>query len=125
MRAEDYKRRALARLISERDSYTRDSAWRKGVRQYAIDMLEGTDGVPDDGQTVVAWLKSGAGSWNDYSYGGCALIRDEDIAKRLCTPSELKRKRNGELPPNSRESWLDVQGRACCQAAVMILNRWH
>lgn len=125
MKAEGYKRRALARLISERDSYTRDSAWRKGVRQYAIDMLESMEGVPSEGQFVIGWLKSGATDWNEYSYGGCALIYDEDIAKRLCTPSELKRKRNGELPPNSRESWLDVQARACCQAAIMIANRWH
>ena len=31
------------------------------------------------------------------------MIYDSDIAERLCTPSELKRKRGDELPPNSRE----------------------
>lgn len=31
------------------------------------------------------------------------MIYDSDIAERLCTLSELKRKRGDELPPNSRE----------------------
>lgn len=119
------KRYALARLISERDSNTRDSAWKRGVRQYAIEMLEGMDTVPSDAYLIPLWLKCGASSWKEYSYGGCALIYDRDIAKRLCTPSELKRKRDGEIPPNSRESWLDVQARACYQAAHMIMCKWY
>ena len=65
-------------------------------------------------------LLNGASSWQQYSDGGCALIYDADIAKILCTPTELKRTRNGELMPNSRENWLDVQASALFQAYRMI-----
>lgn len=41
---------------------------------------------------------------------------DGDIAAALCTPSELKKTRNGDRRPNSREEWLDVQARALRQA---------
>lgn len=47
--------------------------------------------------------------------GGCSLCYDSDIAARVCTPSELKRKHGGVYEPNSRETWLDVQTRALHQ----------
>ena len=55
-----------------------------------------------------------------YSWGGCSLCYDVDIAARLCTPSELRKTRNGERRPNGREEWLDVQTRAIHQAANRI-----
>ena len=122
---EQCKGYALSRLYRQRDEYKRDSAWVKGVREYAIELLEETDGVPTEGQSINDWLLCGAADWVQYSYGGCAFIYDEDIAKRLCCPSELKRKRNGELNPNSRETWFDVQARALYQAAMMICRAWH
>ncbi|HZK45919.1 MAG TPA: hypothetical protein VFD34_06795, partial [Clostridia bacterium] len=67
-------------------------------------------------------LLNGADNWNQYSYGGSALIYDGDIAERLCSPSEYKRSREGERRPNSREEWLDVQARALNQAANMIIR---
>jgi hypothetical protein len=66
-------------------------------------------------------MLNGAQDWDEYSYGGCSLIYNGDIAKRLCTPSELKRKRYGELNPNSRENWLDVQARALFRAQNRII----
>lgn len=63
---------------------------------------------------------SGAKDWWAYSYGGCALIMDVEIAERYCTPSELKRTNCGELPPNKHESWVDVQGRALFQACALV-----
>ena len=68
-------------------------------------------------------LLNGAESWSQYSWGGCSLCYDGDIAKRLCTPSELKRTRSGECRPNSREEWLDTQARALIQAANLIVRR--
>lgn len=67
-------------------------------------------------------LLNGADNWNQYSRGGCYLVYDADIAELLCTPSELKRTRNGERRPNGREEWLDVQARALHQAARRIIN---
>lgn len=91
------------------------SAWRKGVKAYALEMLESAE----DGFSLASLL-NGAESWRAYSYGACALIYDADIAERLCSPSEYRKTRKGERAPNSRETWLDVQARACGQAANLI-----
>lgn len=108
------------------------SAWNRGVKSYAVDLLydlaENIQGGYIDPADLgsAALLKkamlNGAADWNQYSWGGCSLCYDADIAERLCTPSELKRKRGGDLQPNSRETWLDVQARALYQAARWIIN---
>lgn len=54
--------------------------------------------------------------------GGCFLIYDCDIAENFCTPSELKRVKNGERNPNSRETWLDVMYRGAYQAIRHIIS---
>ena len=59
-------------------------------------------------------------NWPAYSWGGCALVYDADIARALCAPWELRRTRGGELRPNRREEWLDVQARALAQACRRI-----
>lgn len=63
---------------------------------------------------------NGAENWQEFSRGGLALIYDGDIAKRLCTRTELKKTNDGEKQPNSRETWLDVQARALYQAARLV-----
>ena len=78
------------------------SAWNRGVTAYALNLQDAfIDASAVDLEHSA--LLNGASSWAEYSYGGSALNYDSDIAGRLCTPSELKRKRGGELPPNSRE----------------------
>lgn len=97
------------------------SAWERGVVAYAESMLDEFE--PEEElhpRTVEKTLLNGAPSWHDYSWGGCALIYDADIARRLCSPSELRRCRDGERRPNSREEWLDTQARACFQAAQLV-----
>jgi len=94
------------------------SAWMRGIIAYALDLI---DDAEDAGIGLTnAEMLTGAQSWSEYSQGGSALIYDEDIAARLCSPSELKRNRNGERAPNARESWLDVQARALSHAARII-----
>lgn len=95
------------------------SAWSKGVKEYALELVESAE-VELTRDNAKKELLNGADNWKEYSYGGCALIYDGDIAERYCTPSELKKKRGGELQPNSRETWLDVQARALRQAYSMI-----
>ena len=73
-----------------------------------------------ESKKVRAALLNGAADWSQYSWGGCSLIYDSDIAERLCSPSELKKTRNGERRPNSREEWLDTQTRALFQAANRV-----
>lgn len=97
------------------------SAWERGVVAYAESMLDELE--PEEElhpRTVEKALLNGAPSWHDYSWGGCALIYDRDIARRLCCPSELRRTRGGERRPNATEEWLDTQARACFQAAQLV-----
>lgn len=98
------------------------SAWSKGVKAYALELLEELPHNVEYGtiESLEADMLNGARDWKQFSWGGCSLIYNEDIAKRLCTPSELKKTRNGERRPNGREEWLDVQARALWQAARQI-----
>ena len=98
------------------------SAWSKGVKMYALELLAD---LPENYEIFgeksdMELLLNGAKDWNQYSWGGCSLIYDEDIAERLCTPSELKKTRNGQRRPNNSEEWLDTQARALYQACNMI-----
>lgn len=102
------------------------SAWSKGVKQYAVDLLESE--IEDNYGNLCfkfscdleKMLLSGASVWQEYSEGGCALIYNEDICRRLCPPYLIKKKKNGSLQPNSEESWIDVQARALHQAWRLI-----
>lgn len=106
------------------------SAWDKGVTQYALELVDELAEQINGGyfeesdltesKKVRAALLNGAADWSQYSWGGCSLIYDGDIAERLCCPSELKKTRNGERRPNGREEWLDVQARALFQAANRV-----
>ena len=107
------------KLLNRKDR----SAWDKGVTIYALELLdEIKESIDYNGKEpeTMEELKNialnGAANWDEYSWGGCSLIYNGDIAERLCTPSELKKTRNGERRPNSREEWLDVQARALRQA---------
>lgn len=103
------------------------SAWDKAVTLYALDLLEDiqwsandVERLPLDGAELEQWALNGANNWHQYSWGGCSLCYDKQIAERVCTPSELKRKHGGMYEPNSRETWLDVQARALYQACNRI-----
>lgn len=108
------------------------SAWSRGVKLYAYDLLDSLDEAITGGyfdaddlsspKLVSRAMLNGADCWNQYSWGGSALCYDGDIAIRLCTPSELKRTDNGTKRPNASEHWLDVQARALYQAAEAILG---
>lgn len=103
------------------------SAWLRGVQAYAVELVECLDDSADLSNEVMLQkeLLNGASSWAQYSEGGAALCYDADIAERLCPPSELKRNKWGMLPPNGRESWLDVQARALWQAHKVIERAWR
>ena len=102
------------------------SAWSRGVTKYAVDMLQQLTDYYKGGYISGEALENctacqivalnGARNWSEYSWGGSALVYDGDIAAALCTPSELKKTRNGDRRPNSQEEWLDVQARALNQA---------
>lgn len=100
------------------------SAWARGVKAYALELLDNlaelTADKLADPAAVRAALLNGAQDWQEYSDGGRALIYNGDIAARLCSPAEYKRSDDGARRPNSREEWLDVQARALSQAARIV-----
>ena len=95
------------------------SAWDKGVKDYALELFENLEEFTTI-EELEKNLLNGAKDWFKYSWGGCSLIYDGDIAQRLCSPSELKKTRNGQRKPNKREEWLDLQARALYQAFSLI-----
>ena len=114
------------------------SCWDKGVQLYALELLDNlaetlsyNPEALDNLNLLDRALLNGASNWTEYSEGGCSLIYNEDIAVRLCTPSELRKTQNGFKAPNAREQWLDVQARALYHAASLIrttyrlaVNKW-
>lgn len=113
-------------IINRLETMDKRSAWNRGVNKYAFELLEN---VQDDDLESINLFKeallNGAISWDQYSWGGCSLIYNSDIAERLCTPSEFKRTRGGEWRLNNREEWLDVQARALFQAANRLSKAYR
>lgn len=132
-KAEAEKADLLELLTASRERIEREpqrSAWNKGVNLYAFELLDYLEELAEGDYLHAEDLAgrasrkkamlNGAQDWNEYSWGGCSLIYDGDIAERLCTPSELKKTRGGERRPNSREEWLDTQARALFQASARV-----
>jgi len=120
------------RIAEELNARKDRSAWDRGVTAYALELTEqleesaayhGRD--PENMKEIREWMLNGARDWEQYSWGGSSLIYDGDIAERLCTPSELKKTRNGERRPNSREEWLDTQARALFQASNRVARAFR
>lgn len=100
------------------------SKWNKGVELYAQELKEF---LANEGMEATEHnLLNGAIDWKQYSYGGSSLIYNGDIADRLATPSEIKRRtlKDGSLATmaSPTETWLDVQARALYQAAQVVLG---
>lgn len=113
--------KARAALEARKDR----SAWDRGVTLYAFDLLDCMEENAEywnKCKTAEEFFLNGARDWNQYSCGGSALCYDEDIARRLCTPSELKKTDNGNRRPNRNEEWLDVQVRALRQAFARVVD---
>lgn len=99
-------------------------AWNTGVKEYAESLL--CDGEISSSESfgsvkeLEKALLDGCEDWKEYSYNGMSLIYNYHICKALCPISEQRKKQFGMLPPNSRETWLDVQARALFQAGIII-----
>ena len=117
-------------IREELEAMDNRSAWKRGVTAYALELVDDLEEFTDGGYFDVDDLNApkvlekamlnGASDWDQYSWGGCSLIYNDDIAKRLCAPYELRLTRNGERKPNSMEEWLDTQARALYQASNRV-----
>lgn len=129
---EEKEMTVYAKMMEELEARKDRSAWNKGVTLYAVELVEKLEERavyegrnPEAGKECREWMLNGAADWSQYSWGGSSLICDTDIAERLCTPSELKKTRNGERRPNSREEWLDTQARALFQACNRVARLYR
>lgn len=104
------------------------SAWSRGVKAYALEMLErfeewckwneeNGESVPELDEVTAL---NGANDWSAWAYGGCGLVYDCAIAERLCTPSELKKLDGGARVAAGAATWCDIEARAAWQAWRMI-----
>ena len=121
MKKEDYlKNMATVNRIFERIEHLNPrSAWNRGVVRYALELI---NSIEVGEEITEKKMLNGAKDWKEYSEGGCAFIYDELICRRLCTPSEIKKTRDGTRRPNKNEAWLETQARALYQAARLILK---
>ena len=118
--------RGFEKAVSRLENRKLRSCWDRGVRKYALEIAKNVRWfIEVDGQVPLSSLEkaalSGAKDWESYSYAGCSLIRDKDIALRLATPWQFKHRFDeGRKHPNRKETWIDVQGRALHQAFLML-----
>lgn len=112
------------------------SCWDKGVKSYALQLcdickeydyheLKPFDYfyIADDmfffRTTIERLCLNGCDSWYHYSMAGDFCNNYEAITKKLCTPSERKRFKNGKLPLKPYY-WDKVQTRALMRAFEMV-----
>lgn len=115
-----------ALIVNRINTFRGRSAWARGVLKYALELATSFDfDALGEGTPISAIMLNGSRNWREYSYDGKALIYNRDIAARLLPPSVLKDKDNGRLPPNSRETWFDVQARALEQACGLVMMAIH
>lgn len=115
-----YKKELLNKIEEEKKKAR--SAWKKGVCDYAYDLIEENEADSFELLGLKEILLNGAKNWKNFSYGGCALIYNSYICERLCNNTEKKLTNYGEKKPNKKENWLDVQARALYQAYYLICN---
>lgn len=115
----------LENVLANIEATKARSAWAKGVKVYAYELAENLayydlEEIGHSKKLVEKAMLDGASDWSQYSWGGCSLIYDCDIAERLSNPTELKRTRHGKRYPNKNEQWLDTQARALFQASKIV-----
>ena len=109
---------------------TRMSAWDRAIWEDALALAEWAEYEGDwtKANTLDELLLNGADDWESYAYGlgPCAIADNSDIARRYCTPCELRRFEGGmRMPPSG--DWMKVQGRALLQAERLVegwLSSW-
>ena len=119
----------LRKLVEE---IPNTSAYKRGIKKYTDELLDNLEEnariykrLPKDENELESWLLKGARNWGDYSYRGYSLKSNRQIAERLCTPSEFKRKADGRLKPSRYETWFSEQGKALNLACLRIKDKFR
>lgn len=119
----------LRKLVEE---IPNTSAYKRGIKKYTDELLNNLEEIaqryerlPKDEYELKEWLLKGARNWEDYSYRGRSLKCNRQIAERLCTPSEFRKKDGGRIRPNRYETWLDEQSKALYYAYLRIKDKFR
>lgn len=106
------------------------SNWGKGVKNYCFELI---NNIKDNYKFNNEDLKklnfkqleelalNGAGSWVQYSWGGCSLVYNYDILKNLFSPSIIKKYQNSDTIKGFH--LLDWQARALKIAMSKIYQK--
>ena len=108
------------------------SAYKRGIKKYTDELLDNLEEMariykrlPKDENELESWLLKGAMNWENYSYRGYSLKFNRQIAERLCTPSELKKKDGGRLAPSRHDNWFNEQAKALNYACLRIKSKFR
>ena len=119
----------LRKLVEE---IPNTSAYKRGVKKYTVELLDNLEEIaqingrlPKDENELESWLLKGARNWENYSYRGYSLKSNRQIAERLCTPSEFKRKDGGRLAPSRHDNWFNEQAKALNYACLRIKDKFR
>lgn len=100
------------------------SVWNKAVKADVLELIENVldNFEPEQygtAEQLRACMLNGAKDWEQYSWGGCALVYNDAIRSHYLTPSEQKRYK-GDTVRGSH--LLDIQAEALSQAARLVLS---
>ena len=119
----------LRKLIEE---IPNTSAYKRGIKKYTDELLDSLEEMarihkrlPKNENELEEWLLKGARNWENYSYRGYSLKSSRQIAERLCTPSELKKKDGGRLAPSRHDNWFNEQAKALGYACLRIKDKFR
>lgn len=119
----------LRKLVEQ---FPTTSAYKRGVQKYVVELLDNLEEMariykrlPKDENELESWLLKGARNWENYSYRGYSLKSSRQIAERLCTPSELKKKDGGRLAPSRHDNWFNEQAKALNYAYLRIKDKFR
>ena len=108
------------------------SAYKRGIKKYTDELLDNLEEMahiykrlPKDENELESWLLKGAMNWENYSYRGYSLKFNRQIAERLCTPSEFKRKDGGRIAPSRHDNWFNEQAKALNYACLRIKSKFR
>ena len=108
------------------------SAYKRGIKKYTDELLDNLEEMaqiykrlPKDENELESLLLKGARNWEDYSYRGYSLKSNRQIAERLCTPSEFRRKDGGRIAPSRHDNWFNEQAKALNYACLRIKSKFR
>lgn len=106
-----------------------ETVWRSGVRSYAVELF--TDVAEARGLNIFddvtveiteTELLNGADNWLHFSKGGCALVFNEDICRRLYGNKTHEKFFKSKNTSQNQPDWIELQAKALESAAKLVMK---